>query len=31
MHVGTFVRGKGRFLMTEYVPTNEKVNSRVSR
>src|SRR5215469_11954259 len=26
MHVGTFVRGKGKFLLTEYVPTNEKVN-----
>ncbi len=26
MHVGTFVRGKGRFLVTEYVPTREKVN-----
>jgi formate dehydrogenase major subunit len=26
MHVGEFVRGKGRFLMTEYVPTREKVN-----
>src|SRR5208283_315710 len=28
MHVGSFVRGKGRFLVTEYVPTHEKVNSR---
>src|SRR6202158_5419359 len=28
MHVGGFVRGKGRFLLTEYVPTNEKVNAR---
>jgi formate dehydrogenase major subunit len=28
MHVGQFVRGKGRFLVTEYVPTNEKVNAR---
>jgi formate dehydrogenase major subunit len=28
MHVDTFVRGKGRFLVTEYVPTREKVNSR---
>jgi formate dehydrogenase major subunit len=28
MHVGTFVRGKGRFLLTEYVPTNEKINTR---
>ena len=28
MHVGTFVRGKGRFLVTEYVPTREKVNTK---
>ncbi|MDE0856828.1 MAG: formate dehydrogenase subunit alpha, partial [Nevskia sp.] len=28
MHVDEFVRGKGRFLLTEYVPTREKVNSR---
>jgi len=28
MHVGTFVRGKGRFLLTEYVPTDEKVNAK---
>src|ERR1700687_4924621 len=28
MHVGGFVRGKGRFLLTEYVPTNEKVNAK---
>jgi formate dehydrogenase major subunit len=28
MHVGEFVRGKGRFLLTEYVPTNEKVNAK---
>jgi formate dehydrogenase major subunit len=28
MHVGSFVRGKGRFLVTEYVPTDEKVNAR---
>jgi formate dehydrogenase major subunit len=28
MHIGEFVRGKGRFLLTEYVPTAEKVNSR---
>jgi formate dehydrogenase major subunit len=27
MHVDRFVRGKGRFLVTEYVPTSEKVNS----
>jgi formate dehydrogenase major subunit len=28
MHIGEFVRGKGRFLLTEYVPTAEKVNAR---
>ena len=28
MHVGEFVRGKGRFYITEYVATPEKVNSR---
>jgi formate dehydrogenase major subunit len=28
MHVGEFVRGKGKFLVTEYVPTQEKVNAR---
>jgi len=28
MHVGTFVRGKGQFLLTEYVPTRERVNGR---
>jgi formate dehydrogenase major subunit len=28
MHVDTFVRGKGRFLVTEYVPTREKVNAK---
>jgi len=28
MHVGEFVRGKGRFLLTEYVPTHEKVNAK---
>jgi formate dehydrogenase major subunit len=28
MHIGEFVRGKGKFLITEYVPTSEKVNSR---
>ena len=28
MHVDTFVRGKGRFLVTEYVPTREKVNTK---
>jgi formate dehydrogenase major subunit len=28
MHVGEFVRGKGRFLVTGYVPTSEKVNAK---
>jgi formate dehydrogenase major subunit len=28
MHIDTFVRGKGRFLVTEYVPTDEKVGPR---
>ena len=28
MHVGQFVRGKGRFFITEYVATRERVNSR---
>ncbi len=28
MHIDEFVRGKGKFLVTEYVPTAEKVNSR---
>ncbi|HNR91012.1 MAG TPA: formate dehydrogenase subunit alpha [Dokdonella sp.] len=28
MHIGEFVRGKGRFMLTEYVPTREKVNAR---
>jgi formate dehydrogenase major subunit len=28
MHIGEFVRGKGRFLVTEYVPTRERVNAR---
>jgi formate dehydrogenase major subunit len=28
MHIGGFVRGKGRFVMTEYVPTDEKTGSR---
>ncbi|MGD9943598.1 MAG: formate dehydrogenase subunit alpha, partial [Burkholderiaceae bacterium] len=25
MHVGSFVRGKGRFIITQYVPSDEKV------
>jgi formate dehydrogenase major subunit len=28
MHVGQFVRGKGKFYLTEYVPTSERTNSR---
>jgi formate dehydrogenase major subunit len=28
MHMDTFVRGKGRFLITEYIPTDEKVGPR---
>jgi formate dehydrogenase major subunit len=28
MHVGEFVRGKGRFLLTEYIPTDERVGPR---
>ncbi|MEP7155279.1 MAG: formate dehydrogenase subunit alpha [Betaproteobacteria bacterium] len=28
MHVDKFVRGKGRFIITEYQPTAEKVNGR---
>jgi formate dehydrogenase major subunit len=28
MHVGQFARGKGRFLVTQYVPTEEKVTRR---
>jgi formate dehydrogenase major subunit len=28
MHIGAFVRGKGKFLVTEYVPTSERVNAR---
>ncbi|HET6718423.1 MAG TPA: formate dehydrogenase subunit alpha [Rhodocyclaceae bacterium] len=28
MHVDEFVRGKGRFMITEYVATSEKVNAR---
>ena len=28
MHVEEFVRGKGRFLVTEYVPTSERVTSQ---
>ncbi len=28
MHVGSFVRGKGRFVLTEFVPTDEKTGPR---
>ena len=28
MHIDRFVRGKGRFMLTEYVATRERVNSR---
>jgi len=28
MHVGEFVRGKGNFVVTEYIPTEEKTNRK---
>jgi formate dehydrogenase major subunit len=28
MHIGTFVRGKGKFTLTEYVPTDERTGPR---
>ncbi len=28
MHIGTFVRGKGRFMITEFVPTDERTTDR---
>ncbi len=28
MHVGHFVRGKGRFVVTEFIPTDEKTGPR---
>jgi formate dehydrogenase major subunit len=28
MHVDEFVRGKGKFYVTQYVPTDEKVNTK---
>ncbi|ODP31930.1 formate dehydrogenase subunit alpha [Pandoraea sp. ISTKB] len=28
MHIDAFVRGKGRFMITKYVPTDEKVTPR---
>jgi len=28
MHIGSFVRGKGRFLITEFIPTDERTTDR---
>ncbi|MBF0264108.1 MAG: formate dehydrogenase subunit alpha [Gammaproteobacteria bacterium] len=28
MHINKFVRGKGKFFITQYVPTKEKVNAK---
>ncbi len=28
MHIGGFVRGKGKFMITEYVPTEERTGAR---
>ncbi|MCP2935865.1 formate dehydrogenase subunit alpha, partial [Salmonella enterica subsp. enterica serovar Typhimurium] len=28
MHIEQFVRGKGRFMLTEYVPTEERTSKR---
>jgi formate dehydrogenase major subunit len=28
MHIGGFVRGKGRFVVTEYIPTDERTGPR---
>jgi formate dehydrogenase major subunit len=28
MHVGEFVRGKGNFVLTEFIPTDERANRR---
>jgi formate dehydrogenase major subunit len=28
MHIGNFVRGKGKFVITEYVPTDERTGPR---
>ena len=28
MHVDRFVRGKGRFMITEFVPTDERTTAR---
>ena len=31
MHIGEFVRGKGRFIPTPYVPTDERIDAEASR
>ena len=28
MHIGGFVRGKGRFMITEFIPTDERTSSK---
>jgi hypothetical protein len=28
MHIGSFVRGKGKFVVTEYIATDEKSGPR---
>ena len=28
MHIDRFVRGKGRFMLTEFVPTEERTGAR---
>ena len=28
MHIGSFVRGKGRFMITEFIPTDERTTDR---
>lgn len=28
MHIGSFVRGKGRFMITEFIPTDERTTQR---
>lgn len=28
MHIGSFVRGKGKFMITEFVPTDERTSSK---
>jgi len=28
MHIGSFVRGKGKFVITEYIPTDERTGPR---